>query len=45
MKEPILVKLKMKKSYKRSLSFLSILIIAIASLGIGYLFYDKVYIG
>lgn len=42
MKEPILVKLKMKKGYKRSLSFLSILIIAIASLGIGYLFYDKV---
>ena len=42
MKEPILVKLKMKKGYKRSLSFLSILIIAIASLGVGYLFYDKV---
>ena len=32
----------MKKGYKRSLSFLSILIIAIAFLGIGYLFYDKV---
>ena len=32
----------MKKGYKRSLSFLSILIIAIASLGIGYTFYDKV---
>ena len=42
MKEPILVKLKMKKGYKRSLSFLSILIISIASLGVGYLFYDKV---
>ena len=42
MKEPILVKLKMKKGYKRSLSFLSILIIAIAFLGVGYLFYDKV---
>ena len=42
MKEPILVKLKMKKGYKRSLSFLSILIIVIASLGVGYLFYDKV---
>ncbi len=42
MKEPILVKLKMKKRYKNSLSFLSILIIAIAILGIGYTFYDKV---
>lgn len=41
MKEPILVKLKMKKRYKNSLSFLSILIIAIAILGLGYTFYDK----
>ena len=42
MKEPILVKLKMKKGYKNSLSFLSVLIIAIVALGIGYTFYDKV---
>ena len=42
MKEPILVKLKMKKGYKNSLSFLSILIICIACLGIGYTFYNKV---
>ena len=42
MKEPILVKLKMKKRYKNSLSFLSILIFVIAILGLGYTFYDKV---
>lgn len=42
MKEPILVKLKMKKRYKSSLSFLSLLIVIIVFLGIGYTFYDKV---
>ncbi len=42
MKEPILVKLKMKFRYKSLLSILGILIISISLVGILYLFYDKV---
>ena len=42
MKEPILVKLKMKPIYKNSLSFIGLLILAALTIGILYLFYDKV---
>ncbi len=42
MKEPILVKLKMKKRYKSILAILGILILTILVVGIIYLFYDKV---
>ncbi len=42
MKPVTLVKLKMKKTYKAFLTFIGFLIIGVSSLGILYLFYDKV---
>ena len=42
MKEPILVKLKMKKRYKSVLSIVGLLLILVLVIGVAYLFYDKV---
>ncbi len=42
MKQPILVKLKMKKIYKSSLTLIGLLFIIVTSLGLMYLFYDRV---
>ncbi len=42
MQNPILVKLKMKKSYKSALFIIGLLIIALVFIYIMYLFYDKV---
>ena len=42
MKPVTLVKLKMKKIYKACLTFIGMLIVLVSSVGILYLFYDKV---
>ena len=42
MKEEILVKLKMRKSYKSILSIIGLLIVLFIVIGVMYLFYDKV---
>lgn len=41
MKQPILVKLKMKSIYKNFLVFLGFLILLLGFMGISYMFYDK----